>query len=77
MNKIILPPAILSTLLPNHTRIESSDNNLYLLREKFQTHKLTISNLYRLFFGMEPASAKEQKESNIDASAHDYYSSYE
>ena len=77
MNKIILPPAILSALLPNHTRIEGNNNKVYLVREKYQIHRSTISEVYQLFFGkkFEPKGVL-LKENLADVSP-DYFSNYE
>jgi hypothetical protein len=77
MNTIILPPAILSALLPNHTRIEGYNNNVYLLRENFRVHRSTISELYQLFFGkkIEPKGLL-LNENPTDVSP-EYFSSYE
>jgi hypothetical protein len=77
MNKIILPPTILSTLLPHHSRIESSDNYLYLLRETFKPNKIVISDLYNLFFGSKFEASKKLSQEDNNPTTPDYFSSYE
>ena len=77
MNKIILPPAILSSLLPRHTRIEGNNNHIYLIRESYRPQKTTISKLYELFFGINAdANGNQYKEDGNNASP-EYFSSYE
>jgi hypothetical protein len=77
MNKIILPPTILSALLPNHTRIQGNNDQIYLVRESYRPQRTTISALYQLFFGSRymPASIQPKKESG-DGSP-EYFSNYE
>ena len=77
MNKIILPPSILSALMPNRTHIVSQDNNLYLLREKYPMHKATISDLYRLFFGIKPEKKTVDLQDGPLVAEESYFSSYE
>jgi hypothetical protein len=77
MNKIILPPTILSALLPNHTRIEGNNNAIYLIRESYRPNKTTISKLYELFFGIgASASGNQYKEDGNNASP-EYFCNYE
>jgi hypothetical protein len=77
MNKIILPPSILSALMPNRTHIVSNDNHLYLLREKYPMHKATISDLYSLFFGKRPGTKLNESNDGPMAAEESYFSSYE
>lgn len=77
MNKIILPPAILSSLLPRHTRIEGNNNQIYLVRESYMPKKTTISKLYELFFGISPDSAGNYYKEDGNNSSPDYFSNYE
>jgi hypothetical protein len=77
MNKIILPPSILSALMPNRTHIVSQDNHLYLLRENYPMHKATISDLYRLLFGKKPEKIKNEISDGPIQAEESYFSSYE
>jgi len=77
MNKIILPPSILSTLMPNRTHIISQDNNLYLIREKYPMHKATISDLYHLFFGKKTDKKNQEEHDGPLVVEEAYFSSYE
>ena len=77
MNKIILPPSILSALMPNRTHIVSNDNDLYLLRENYPMHKATISDLYHLFFGKKIEKKNEELHDGPLEAEESYFSSYE
>lgn len=77
MNKIILPPSILSALMPNRTQLISQDNNLYLLREKYPMHKATISDLYRLFFGKRSEKIQHEVNDGPIQAEEAYFSNYE
>jgi hypothetical protein len=77
MNKIILPPAMLSSLLPNYSLIESPDNSLYLLSENFKQKRIVISKLYQLFFGEKAQNEVNNSNDEVRTATHDYFSSYE
>ncbi len=77
MNRIILPPNLLSFLASYQTDTESSRNYLYLLRDSYRPRKITISNLYELLFGQKQEAKKEENTEGPLKAEESYFSSYE
>ena len=77
MNRIVLPPNLLSALASCQTDIESSGNYLYLLRDTYRPRKITISNLYELLFGQKQETRKEENLDGPLKTEESYFSSYE
>jgi hypothetical protein len=77
MNRIVLPPNVLYSLISYQTDTESSTNYLYLLKEMYRPRKIVIPNLHELFFGKNNNISKNQSDDGVSHTETDYFSSYE
>jgi hypothetical protein len=77
MNRIVLPPSVLSALVSYQTDTESATNYLYLLKEVYRPRKIVIPNLHELFFGKNNTASKKQSDDGVTNTDTDYFSSYE
>lgn len=77
MNRIVLPPSLLASLVSYQTDTESATSYLHLLKEVYRPRKIVIPNLHELFFGKTDTESKKESNDGLTKTDTDYFSSYE